>query len=403
LSIDNYSIDYTLNKDGLVNVSEKLQYTLTGCYTELYLQKPTSLNILNASGFCENKDCSFRHDLTGTPTGDQELVLKSSYCDETVNVNFSYDLSGVINELQDGNFQFYYFLYGKDTAYPTNLYVSLTAPGDLNQSEYFIHSKDYSIEIKKNQMSIFKPVIANEPIEINLLMPKEWFTKTEYIKSDNFTVSEVKILEKDWNKDYESYINSITPFSKSKKITIIIFSLLIPILGFFLIWRRYGKEISREKINFFEEYQRELPFKEHDPLIANYYVSEKFSKNWFSSAIMYLVWKGVYILEKEEDDYFLKRTDKKITLPKYIFMIDSFLSNHFLNYRFNVNEIKRRLTGSISLTSNVFDQYVENKNFQKEFLELHKTIKSDYDELFYNNKNEYDKKGVKIYFIFNIS
>jgi hypothetical protein len=134
LSIDNYSIDYVINTDGQVNVSEKLTYTLEGCYTELYLQRPTSLQILNASGSCDGKECFFRHDQKDTPSGDQELVLKSNYCDETINVSFSYDIVNVINQLQDGIFQFYYQLYGKETDYSTNLNISLTIPNSFDNT-----------------------------------------------------------------------------------------------------------------------------------------------------------------------------------------------------------------------------------------------------------------------------
>jgi len=402
LSIDSYSIDYTLNKDGIVNVSEKLQYTLNGCYTELYLQRPTSLKILNANGFCEDKECTFRHDLTNTPTGDQELVLKSSYCDETVIVNFSYDITNVVNQLQDGNFQFYYKLYGEGTNYSTSLNISLTFPGDIDNTEYFLHSDDYSLDINNNRMEISKKVIPNEIIEINLLMPSDWFVKTDNINADKLTSSQVRELEENWDVDYKEYQKSITPFSFLKKVIIFFIIILIPIITLFLIWKRHSKEFSREEVSFFEEYYRELPVKEQDPLLANYFLNEKFSSNWFSSGIMYLVWKEVYSLEKEDKDYFLQRTNKEVSLPSYIKEIDLFLIKYFKNNKFNVKDIEKYLRGSISFGKNYFEQMALSQKFRTDFTVLYNKIQKEYDTKFYKNKEIYDKRGRKIAITFSL-
>ena len=49
--ITNYDINYTLEQSGLISVSEKLDYKLSGCYKELFLQRP-NLEIIDPSGYC---------------------------------------------------------------------------------------------------------------------------------------------------------------------------------------------------------------------------------------------------------------------------------------------------------------------------------------------------------------
>jgi uncharacterized membrane protein len=401
LSIDNYSIDYTLNSNGLINVSENLTYTLDGCYTELYLQKPISLEILNASGLCVNKECNFRHDLTGTPTGDQELVLKGNYCDETVKLNFSYDIVNLINKLQDGKFQFFYKMYGEDTYYDTNLNLSLTIPGDFKDTEYFLHSKGHDLKITNNKMLISKNVIVNEIIEINLLMPNGWFENTEYIQNDVLTSFQVKEFENNWEKEYDKYYSSITPLPLGYKLLIYFILLFVPFFSLLFIWKKYSKEYSRKQINFYEEYFRELPYKDQDPLLANYFLNENFSSNWFSSAIMYLTWKEVYSLDKEDNNYFLQRTNKEIVLPNYIQKIDLFLQKYFKKNKFNVKDIKNMLNGFVSFDQNIFEKMKTSSSFKKDFLQLNKEIKKEGDS-FFKNKKYYDTSGKKIAGIFGI-
>jgi uncharacterized membrane protein len=401
LAINNYDINYNINENGIINVSETIEYSLKGVYSELYLQKPTSLKIINATGYCINKKCDFRHDLTNTPTGEQELVLKSRYSNDTVTVNFSYDIVNVINKLQDGKFQFYYFLYGKDTAYPTNLNISLKIPGNFKNTEYFIHSKDYNLEIIDNQMFISKKVFAHEPIEINLLMPSNYFIKTEYINQDNLTSAQVIELEENWQKEYKSYSRKYIPlFSKNTQKIIAILLIIFLSVFIFWVWKRHGRELSRKEVSFFQEYQRDIPYKEHDPILANFFLNEKFTQYWFSSAIMFLVWKGVYLLEKEDDDYFLKRTNKEVKVFPEIKKVDSFLKKYFKNKKFNVNEIEDRIRGKISFKKNIFKQSRENKEFQNSFLKLYKDIKQKTEKSFFDNKDYYIKKGKTIVGLF---
>ena len=75
--------------------------------------------------------------------------------------------------------------------------------------------------------------------------------------------------------------------------------ILFPMFIFFITWMIFGKEYSRKKICYFGIYERELP-SEEDPVLANYYITADFSKNWFTSGIMYLVWKKHYEFSRNE-------------------------------------------------------------------------------------------------------
>ena len=59
-SIPSSKVTFEIKPDGRVMVHEKIEYILHGCFHELYLSKPKELMIYNASGYCENAECSFR-------------------------------------------------------------------------------------------------------------------------------------------------------------------------------------------------------------------------------------------------------------------------------------------------------------------------------------------------------
>ena len=133
----------------MVNVSEDLTYNFNGIYSQIYLALPNNLKITSANGYCEYIDCDFKHNLTNTPSGKQELVLYGYYYYDTMKAHFDYNVVNVINNIKDAS-QFYYLLYGPDTSVPTKLSVYLKIPTDFNDTNYFIHSIDYNYVVDKN-------------------------------------------------------------------------------------------------------------------------------------------------------------------------------------------------------------------------------------------------------------
>ena len=103
-AIINYDINYTLEQSGLISVSEKLDYKLSGCY-KAFLKANLEIWIRALLPRCR---CSFGA-TKNTESGDPELILKGKFCDTTVTANFNYSMHQ-IRAIEDGT-QFYYQVY----------------------------------------------------------------------------------------------------------------------------------------------------------------------------------------------------------------------------------------------------------------------------------------------------
>jgi len=402
-SVSSVDINYTLNQNGIVNVSEKWDYDLVGCYKELYIQKPNDLVILNPSGYCTGSSCEFIYKPTDTVSGEKELILRGDYCDTSVTAYFYYTVDNQISALADG-VQFYYKLYGENTTVPTNTNITLFLPGGANLTTPLIHSKEYNLITDKNLIVISKSVYANEIIEINLLMPKNWFDTTlpNFYNSEytNYTISQIKEIDQTWEDDYDRYASSIKP----TPVYVFILVILFPILIIFLIWLIFGREYSRKKVGYFGIFERDLPGDE-DPVKANYFITGEFSKDWFSSGIMYLVWKKNFELIKKADDEFIliktkKEIDKNI-LPDYVFDIYTFLIENYPNGEINLGDLKDRLSGKISSFKNMFSNLQKNAELQKDFLKLHKSTKEKCDSWF-KKSNLFKSTGYKLVSVISV-
>ncbi|MFH0906464.1 MAG: DUF2207 domain-containing protein, partial [archaeon] len=337
--INSYQIDYTLEKDGLVSVNEKINYSLNGCFKELYITKDPSLEILSPNGYCENEACNFRVDLPDKSiSGNKELILSGDFCDKTITANFNYKLKKVIRQLTNGT-QFFYKIYGKETEKKTNVEITINVPGDISNTNYYLHidkdileikTSDYNLEKDTNKIIISKFVNSNQEIEINLLMPSSWFNTNNsnyYIYPSKIPSKEEVInIENEWiqKQDQQNERNKVL---KILLIIGIILAIISPFIVPLLIWLIFGKEYSKAETGYFGIYERDLP-SSHDPLQANYLINGNFSKHWFSSAIMQLVWKRKLEIIKENNKYFLlkgKDISSVDKLPSYVEKIYPFI------------------------------------------------------------------------------
>ncbi len=400
-SIDSFDINYTLNPNGIINVSEKLMYSLSGCYTELFIQKPNDLVIENPSGYCTGSTCDFIYKSTKTISGEKELILKGSYCDTSVTTYFSYDINNQIRVLVDGA-QFYYQLYGGRTEVSTFASINIFLPGDVNQTTQLIHSQGYMTIIPismntSNLINISKPVSSNEIIEINLLMPKTWFDINSpnfyRYQDNNYTIEQVKEIDSNWQEGYDAYNSSFTkkqepkinPFFSGLIFILIIFSFI------FLVWLIFGKEYSRSQVGYFGVFERDLP-EDEDPVKANYFIKGDFPKDWFSSAILYLVWKKHFeLLKNSNGDFILIKTKKEVdvnVLPDYVVGVYKYLIKHYPSQEINLEDLKSRLSGKgVKLFSKGFiSKLVANAGMQEEFKKLYISTKKKYDSWFEKSK-----------------
>lgn len=406
-AITNYDINYTLEQSGIVSVSEKLDYKLSGCYRELFLQRP-NLEILNPSGYCQGAACSFEYKQTNTISGDPELILKGNFCDTTVTANFNYNLSHQIRALEDGT-QFYYQVYPGKTSVSTNANINIIFPKniDSNQTTQFIHSKYYQSNITGSILNISKRVGAYEIIEVNILMPKDWFDQNNLYKYSNRTYTKAQVIEEetDWQTGYTQYTNENVKTEAPTSITILYFFFLFvfPILLLFIIWLIFGRDIPESKTGYFGIYERDLPGQE-DPIQAHYFITGKLSDQWFSSAIMYLVWKKQYELVKVSEKSLFAfekyklvkvKNAKKVEMPSYVSKVADFFWVYYPDGQVNLNDFRTGYLSSKKSTGGLFANFDKTLEFQNSFRDLQKEIKKDLNG--WSKKNKYfDKTGVII-------
>lgn len=404
-AITNYDINYTLEQSGIVSVSEKLDYKLSGCFKELYLQRP-NLEITNPGGYCQGAACSFEYKQTNTESGDPELILKGNFCDITVTANFNYNLVHQIRALEDGT-QFYYQVYPGKTSVSTNANINITFPQniDSNQMTQFIHSKYYQSNITENALNISKHVYSYEIIEVNILMPKEWFIEDNLYHYPNRTYTKEQVIqeEQNWQEGYTQYTAENVKIEAPISITILYFFLLFifPILLLLFIWLIFGRDIPENKTGYFGIYERELPGIE-DPIQAHYFITGKISDNCFSSAIMYLVWKKQYELVKvsekslfalEKYNLIKVKNAKKVELPSYVSKVADFFWVYYPDGEVNLKDFRTGYLSSKKSTGGLFANFDKILEFQNSFRDLQKEIKKDLND--WSKKNKYfDKTGV---------
>ncbi|MDD5337587.1 MAG: DUF2207 domain-containing protein, partial [Candidatus ainarchaeum sp.] len=289
-SIPRASVDYYLNPDGTVYVQENITYVLDGSFTELYLQKPPDLAIVNASGYCEQKDCSF---YTQMNNGWRELVLRGNYSHEMVNAVFTYTLEGQVLEQKDCA-QFFYKLWGDQWQESIGvLHATVHLPGNASQTQYFVHPPYGSITNYTGTNSI-SVVSLDHPaqtyLEINMVMPGEWFSSLR--KAPNY-MSKAEIV-----KGEQDYING-----ENLRHTIFLFMLygLVAVLpvAFILLYLIYGREKPLSQLEYLAPYEREPP-DDLSPAQAAYLVSRNAGPNGISAEILWLVQQKYLRMEETE-------------------------------------------------------------------------------------------------------
>lgn len=398
-SITSYDLNYALDSSGVVYVSEKQNFELRGCFKELFIERPNTI-ISDPKGYCQGADCVFEYKTKNTESGNPELILKGNFCDTNVTAFYSYTLINQIVALEEGS-QFYYKVYPEKTASSPEVNLNVIFPGNPNETITFIHSKNYDSSITGNILNISKKVNLYEIIEVNILMPKEWFDSNSLYRPHKiYTKNEVINLEQNWGKEYASYTKA--KVRKEHSIfEVFMFFLGIPIVFIFLIWLIFGKDISKKKLNYHNIYETELPGPE-DPLQAYYLISGKFSSNWFSSAVLYLVYKKQYELVKTKEkttlsaeQYKLVKTKnaKEVKFPFYVMKLKNFLEKYYPDGVINLKDFKN---GYISSKENKpYKDYLGMQEFRSDLIKLENEVKKNLNSWAKRNKY-FDKKGVNV-------
>lgn len=375
-SIDNYEINYIIHNSGDVMVNEKIEYNLSGCFHELFITKPVDLIIKEENGFCVNKECNFRIDSPDVSiSGKKELILSGDFCDTKVTANFSYVLSKVIRELKDAT-QFYYKIYGDETEVPANVKLTIELSGKVSETKYYLHPIiDFKISLQEDVLTISKQMPSNQMIEINLLMPKDWFDSNGLWQYSGTVPTKQEVIDEEENWIQAS--NNMRVWIVFSEILQLLFFFL-PLLFLILVWFLYGKEYKKEDVNYFGEYERDLP-SQISPLKANYLIKGTFSNDWFGSALMYLVWKKYFNISKDKDDFTIT-IGKTVPndLPKEIDLVYKYVVSKMKNNSIKVSYIKSTLI------------------LDSGFLELYNNVKNVSNNWFKSN-NYLEKKGYNLF------
>jgi len=376
-SLTNAELTYTINSDGVVHVNERITYSLDGCFHELYLEKPTDLIITDATGYCENAECTFQIDEPEVSvSGARELILSlhSGGCDNTVTAVFDYTIYAI--KLYNDTAQFYYKLWGEWWEKPVPLKIKIILPGDVKETTYFIHSfSDFQSSSQGNTILISARQPSQSYLEINLLMPLEWFENQDsnvYYRDDKHSKSDIiKIEEKQLEEQ---------KFWKSLTCVIFLFSLslvLVPLLAFPTIYYVFGREYLPKEVGYFGEYEREPP-SQNTPAEAPFFIEGEFSQNALPATLMQLVYKGYFdILEdKAKNDIILVPGRGKGELKEYEKDLLDYINSKMEKGKLSMKKFKSEVSSSYGFytwfndwerkvkKSADVDKYIEYKGYE---------------------------------------
>jgi uncharacterized membrane protein len=409
------NIVYEINRYGNVRVTEEITFLLQDCendpFKEVYSERPPGLIIKNPSGFCSNTKCNFRYDTASNSfSGNNELVLEltDKRCGEIV-TKFTYDVYPII--IAKDTVQFYYKLWG-DTSPEANINVKIILPGQIysekfetelieietideetnetiitteemkiNETikniQYYIHKNDqkYEVNEQNNIIEIYSEQDKKEILEINLLMPNEWF-----VENNNFIyrrdLSKQDIIEAEEKdqlyRNYKWILDLIL-------LLLFFLYLLVPFFILAIIYYIYGKEYTPNEVNYNNLYEREIP-SEHPPAESIYFIkgdeeySEKEKGNAIVATMMNFVNKGIANIEEKNKDVYMEFNFdkiKKMKLEKYESALLDFIKDEYGKKKFNIKEFEKKSSGKVEYYQliNRFFMHVGKVNKNNKYVE----------------------------------
>ncbi|RKX91641.1 MAG: hypothetical protein DRP84_11300 [Spirochaetes bacterium] len=286
-TLPNSEVTFQIESDGRVFVTERIHYNLNRCFNELYLSKPENLAIYNASGFCENAQCSFR---TEEPyvsiSGGRELILslETNNCNSNPIANFNYEIHPII--LCEDTARFYYQCWGMEWDRSTDLTVTIIFPEAIDNKEYYVHpwDLDYSVVFENVTTIIFKskqkPGI---PLEVDMLLPKNIFEGSTYFTTSDKSRETIISFEEKSRSDAEFY-GSIMPILS-------FFITSLPFLLFATCYFLFGKE---REVPYTGIYEREPP-SDHTPAEVSTMLNQfRIQPSAFIATILDFVYRGYF-------------------------------------------------------------------------------------------------------------
>ncbi|MEM3592875.1 MAG: DUF2207 domain-containing protein, partial [Candidatus Micrarchaeia archaeon] len=283
-SIPSATAVYVLNVDGTISVQEKVTYQLDGEFSYLYLRPPSTLEIEDFSGYCENVDCNFSV-VKYLGIDIIELRLNGPFNTQSVNAVFNYKIKngileqkdtaqfllklrgdeckiGAYSEISDQNdsIKYYRALRGwKCEKEVGALTAIIVFPNNASDVVYFVHSPHLANIGLINLASgnTIKVTSYNHPpktyLEINSLIPKEWFSNLTPAK--NYMTKE-EIIKGEFA---HTVLNTLFNLGGLTIYLVPLIIYLFPLLYFIYIYFKYGTEIAVPELKTLPPYERDPP------------------------------------------------------------------------------------------------------------------------------------------------
>ena len=303
-TIDQASIDLTVESNGLLHVDERYDYSFdgkfNGVYRDIPLKAGESIDNIEISvdgayaAYEETDDNGYKH-LKIYLYSDEAHTRGIKDCD--VSIYISYDMKNVVTLFNDvGGLQ--YKLWGDEWDVGVeNLYATVTLPGDKN-NEYFLNPQEYNLtsDMKGDTITAETTSIPKgEFYELLVLMPLSDFHDATYAKHVN---QDGKDMIK---KNLEDSVNGRN-FWNTTYLILGLLSILSPI-GAIFTYLRYGRE---PKVDYDGIYERDLPT-DDPPEVVNALVENKGdigtpNMKGFEASIMNLIDKKAFELHPETSD-----------------------------------------------------------------------------------------------------
>jgi len=342
LSIENAEVKYELLGNSYVKVTETVDYTLicdsdSDKFTELFRQLPKGLPLTNQRARCLTQNCKFRYDEVGL-SGDPELVLELENGCGKVSAVFEYNVYVLIEH--EDTIQFYYKLWGENSPSPNHLRATVTLPGSVEQTDYFIHPWGADVidaSSGKNIILTANNYPSQTYLEINILMPKQWFANANKNFFINGTSNRQEIINNERNDEFIRTI--IMTLIIILGIALLVSPWFFGILFYFL----HGREYAPSDLGYTSIYEREPPTR-HTPAEAPSFVEGDYDlNNAFQATIVSLAAKKWLQINKKGKDYVMVLKNKGSSITTLEKKVYDKIANYSKNNELSVDYFKNQI------------------------------------------------------------
>lgn len=344
------NIQLNVLDNGLVQVTEELTYVFDDCFIAAIGSVPLASNE-ELSNFESSSTVGNLIETTHYEGNEfvYDLEFPTYQCNKEVTVTIEYELNGVVDVYDDAS-SLHYMLWSNANERVNNFSAQINVYGDV--IDYWIHNDVlFSSYSSQNEIITYSSTIpSNHWIEIQVLFPKLTNTTYAAIQSGNI-IEKQKAIE-----------NGYILFSVFSYIVAIIF-FISPLLLFYLIYNKYGRE---EIVNYIGSYEHNAPTN-HTPSMVSAILNSPnngepdmaaFTATIFDLARRkYLKIKGtekdVVILILDKDSSKLEEQESKIL---------EFLIKNSEKSEINWKKLKRKLSGNYSSSRKFYNIFNIWKN-----------------------------------------